>query len=190
MKPTRRDLILGLAATPLCLGASMSDAADPWLDARHPGHRDALRAVTDRVMGGVSRASLAVERVEGRLAWHLSGTVSLDNNGGFVQMSTDVPDAPADWRAWRALRFTLYGDGGDWFVSLRTPQVRAPWQSWRAPLPAAKGWHTVDVPFDAFEPHRMSASLDWRRVSRMGLIAVGEARTVDLAVASVERVRG
>jgi Complex I intermediate-associated protein 30 (CIA30) len=51
---------------------------------------------TDRVMGGMSSGSIVREMdVEGRVANVLTGTVSLANNGGFVQMATDLSNNPA-----------------------------------------------------------------------------------------------
>jgi hypothetical protein len=45
---------------------------------------------TDRVMGGVSSGSLAREQFQGRTANVLRGSVSLENNGGFIQMATNL----------------------------------------------------------------------------------------------------
>ena len=48
--------------------------------------------VTDRVMGGRSNGSLTREMEwDGKVANVLRGKVSLENNGGFVQMATDLP---------------------------------------------------------------------------------------------------
>ena len=40
---------------------------------------------SDRVMGGVSQGSAEIAEVGGRQALRLSGEVSLENNGGFIQ---------------------------------------------------------------------------------------------------------
>lgn len=45
---------------------------------------------TDRVMGGRSDGNLAREHYNGREANVLRGHVSLENNGGFVQMATNL----------------------------------------------------------------------------------------------------
>lgn len=52
-------------------------------------------AFTDTVMGGVSLGSLSRERLEGRTANVLRGKVSLENNGGFVQMATNLALDPS-----------------------------------------------------------------------------------------------
>jgi hypothetical protein len=51
--------------------------------------------VTDRVMGGHSEGTLAREEYQGRMANVLKAHVRLENNGGFVQMATDLALNPA-----------------------------------------------------------------------------------------------
>jgi hypothetical protein len=51
--------------------------------------------VTDRVMGGVSSGTLAREEFHGRWSNVLRANVKLENNGGFVQMATDLALDPA-----------------------------------------------------------------------------------------------
>lgn len=186
MNLSRRALMAGLAAMAAPGAAMATPQTHAFLNAADPTHRDRLRAVTDRVMGGVSEAQLSMAEVDGAMAWHLRGAVSLENNGGFIQLAADAPGAPADWSAYRGLRLELRGDGGAWFVSVRTTQVRAPWQSFRAPLPAARAWRTVDLPWQAFAPHRIRVAPDWRSILRLGILAVGEARPVDMAVRRVD----
>ncbi len=48
--------------------------------------------ISDTVMGGISTGSVTQEIFEGRNAAVLRGEVSLDNNGGFVQMDEDIRD--------------------------------------------------------------------------------------------------
>jgi hypothetical protein len=45
---------------------------------------------TDQVMGGCSMGTLTREKFEGKWANILRGKVSLENNGGFIQMATDI----------------------------------------------------------------------------------------------------
>lgn len=52
-------------------------------------------AFTDTVMGGKSNGSLSREEIEGKSANVLRGHVSLANNGGFIQMATDMALDPS-----------------------------------------------------------------------------------------------
>ena len=45
---------------------------------------------SDAVMGGVSRGEVFVREVCGRKAVEMRGTVSLENNGGFIQIALDL----------------------------------------------------------------------------------------------------
>ncbi len=51
------------------------------------------RRVADTVMGGVSSGRLQATVMEGRPCLRLTGRVSLDNDGGFLQMSLDLNPA-------------------------------------------------------------------------------------------------
>ena len=55
------------------------------------------RFFTDRVMGGVSSGKVAFIREDGRVHAHMTGNVSTENNGGFIQMRLELDDgAPED----------------------------------------------------------------------------------------------
>ncbi|MFG6511364.1 MULTISPECIES: CIA30 family protein [unclassified Sulfitobacter] len=90
--------------------------------------------VSDTVMGGVSSGAVAEEIVGGRSATVLRGTVSLENNGGFIQMAFDLHEdgADVDVSAWDGIEMDVYGDGGTYDVRLRTARLTKPWQSFRA----------------------------------------------------------
>lgn len=63
------------------------------------------KGFTDQVMGGVSSGSLAREKFQGRTANVLRGSVSLENNGGFIQMATNLVREGVDSNAVDASAF-------------------------------------------------------------------------------------
>jgi hypothetical protein len=140
--------------------------------------------VTDRVMGGVSQGTLYREIVAGRPALRMRGDVSLDNNGGFVQMALDlVPDGGlVDASAWRGIELDVMGNDEEYGLHLRTDAVRRPLQSYRRSFRAGAAWQTVQLPFADFTPHRIEVPLDVGRLRRIGLVAIGRAFAADLAV--------
>jgi hypothetical protein len=143
--------------------------------------------VTDRVMGGVSDGTLVRETVSGRPALRMRGDVSLENNGGFVQMALDLaPDGGVvDASSWTGIELDVIGNDEDYGVHLRTDAVERPWQSYRQSFRAGAAWRTVQLAFADFVPHRIEVPLDVRRLRRIGLIAIGRAFTADLAVGGV-----
>ena len=142
------------------------------------------RLLTDQVMGGVSEGSLDRDVVGGRLALRLRGEVSLENNGGFVQMALDLsPDGAAvDAGRWCGVELDVFGDGHTYNVHLRTDALTRPWQSYRQSFTAPAEWRTVRLPFDGFVAHRTDVPFDPRRLRRIGVVAIGAATAFDLAI--------
>lgn len=147
--------------------------------------------VSDGVMGGLSTGSLTRAEVAGRQAMRLMGDVSLDNNGGFVQMAFDLrPDGGAfDASRWDAIALDVCGNDQAYDLRLRTDQLTRPWQSFRADFVAQPQWRTITVPFAEMEAHRTDATFDPARLRRVGVLGIGRVFRVDVAVGAVRLVR-
>lgn len=147
--------------------------------------------VADSVMGGVSEGRATQERVDGRAAVRLTGRVSLDNNGGFIQVAGDLSARGAvfDASAWTGIAFGSYGNGESYELRLRTDALRRPWQSFRAPFTAPARWVTHQLPFAQFEAHRTEAAFDPARLRRVGFLAIGREFDADLAIAGLRLYR-
>ena len=146
--------------------------------------------VADTVMGGVSRGQARRETVQGREAVRLTGTVSLDNNGGFVQIAFDVDKAGGrDIRDWTGLQLEVLGNSENYDLRVRTDQLTRPWQSFRADFFAPNSWTTVRIPFDELTPYRTEARFDPARLRRIGVVAVGRVMQADIAVAGISFYR-
>ena len=153
------------------------------------------RGISDRVMGGVSNGAIKREvDLKGKTANVLSGHVSLANNGGFIQMVTDLALDPSENSAVDASEY----DGIEMEVLCKHPKfnihVRTPGTfqqaSYRYTQVVEKQgeWQTVRIPFDSFEGYGMSdmAPLDSSLLRRIGIVAIGEEMDVFLAVSSVK----
>lgn len=147
--------------------------------------------VADTVMGGVSRGGLTFETVRDRDAARLVGDVSLDNNGGFIQIASDLrPDGDAfDASGWAGIEIEVLGNNHAYDVRLRTDALTRPWQSFRAAFEAVPEWTTLRLPFAEFEAHRTDAPFDPARLRRIGVLAIGEAFRADVSVAAVRLYR-
>lgn len=144
----------------------------------------AWQMLIDRVMGGVSEATMSRETVAGRAAIRLRGAVRLENNGGFVQIALDLAPGGAvlDATPWRGIALDVWGAEQEYGLHLRTPDLDRPWQSYRQGFRTSPRWRTVELPFEGFVPHRTDATLDRRRLRRLGVVAIGRAFTADLAL--------
>lgn len=186
----------GLAALTLCATSTEAMSTAPStapviddLSRLHPeaanGSRWAL--FTDGVMGGVSRGVMTREPVAGRSALRMRGDVSLDNNGGFVQIALDLDAGarPFDASGFVGIELEVCGPAESYGLHLRTPDLTRPWQSYRQSFQTSPQWSRVRLPFSGFEAYRTDAPLDLRRLRRLGLVAIGRAFQADLAVASI-----
>lgn len=143
--------------------------------------------ISDGVMGGRSRGTLRWEAVAGRRALRMQGDVSLENNGGFIQVALDLArdctfiDAPL----FEGIQLDVFGNDETYNLHLRTADVVRPWQSYRQSFSATPEWTSIRLPFAGFEPHRLEVDLDLRTLRRLGIVAIGRAFSVDVAIAGL-----
>ena len=93
----------------------VSPSAQPLFDFSRDGV-DGWYVQNDTVMGGVSSSSVDVE--QGAMVF--SGTLSLDNNGGFVSVRGPILD-PGSVETGNALSIDAQGDGRIYLVQILTP---------------------------------------------------------------------
>lgn len=145
------------------------------------------RGFTDRVMGGISDAAVTREVIEGRACVRLRGTVSLENNGGFIQVALPLSGRGQAYDAgkFKGIRFWARGNGERYYLHLRNADTRLPWQYYYASFPTGKQWKLVEIPFSAFEPAALSGALDVRTLNSIGIVGAKKAFTADVAVAEL-----
>ncbi|WP_068115858.1 CIA30 family protein [Tropicimonas marinistellae] len=143
--------------------------------------------VSDRVMGGVSAGTMSRELVAGRNAVRMRGDVSLENNGGFLQVALDLGEAgdEVDASRWTGIRIDVFGNDQTYNLHLRTSDIRRPWESYRQSFRAPPTWTTVHFPFSEFAPHRTERPLRLERLRRIGIVAIGRAFEADLSISDV-----
>jgi Complex I intermediate-associated protein 30 (CIA30) len=142
---------------------------------------------TDQVMGGVSNGMMARNTIAGRTAIRMRGEVSLENNGGFVQIALDLaPGGQAvDVSDWRGIELDIFGNGEEYNLHLRTDDLVRPWQAYRQCFLSQPQWRTVQLPFQQFAPYRTDIPLDTCRLRRIGIVAIGRAFSADLAISGL-----
>jgi monofunctional biosynthetic peptidoglycan transglycosylase len=133
-------------------------------------------AVNDGVMGGLSQGGPRIH--DGHL--HFSGTLSLENNGGFSSARTRPGNH--DLSAAKAMVLRLKGDGRTYQLRLSTDaRHRGSRISYGAEFPTKAGeWIEVTVPFATLVPshhgRRLEGpALDLSKVEEIGLL-IGDGR--------------
>jgi hypothetical protein len=146
--------------------------------------------VNDGVMGGVSESSLALGE-EGALLF--SGTVSLENNGGFAS----VRSVPSDYGITdeKGIRLVVRGDGKMYRLRLYAGDRSA--VAYETPFQTiANEWQTINMPFAEFVPRvRGRVLTGYEPLEPASVEAVGmiisdyQAGDFALEVASIEAYR-
>jgi hypothetical protein len=141
--------------------------------------------LADVVMGGVSDGR-AEFTIDGDTAFvRLTGTVSTENNGGFLQVRRFLPQGlPARTEG---LELNMRGNGETYYVFLRTREMTRPWHFYNAAFQSTPEWSEVRIPLNGFQrSHDFLANpIDPQSVISIGLVAYGRDHSADLAVASV-----
>lgn len=138
-------------------------------------------------MGGISDARGTIGVRDGRPCLHLSGSVRLENNGGFVQAALPLSahGGVLDASAYGGVEFLARSGGGRYFVHLRTSDCRRPWEYYGAPIDPPAVWTAIRLPFAAFQGERVTAPLDPSRLLRIGFVGAKAAFSADLEVATL-----
>lgn len=166
----------------LILAATLSPGVQADGHVLHDFGRDdaaRFRCVNDTVMGG--RSSSRVEALEGG-SLRFSGTVSLENDGGFTSFS--VRDADYEIPESDGLVVRVKGDGRTYILSLDLVGVPIPaggyWQSFDT---RKDEWTEAKLPYSAFVPTSFGRALK-------GLPAVTPARIGGLTVYLYDKQAG
>lgn len=136
--------------------------------------------VADRVMGGVSEGRAEIIGTEANNRLRLTGTVSTDNNGGFLQVRQRFSDPRPENSIGVKLRSK--GNGKIYYVFLKTPGLSRVWYSYRASFVASENWTEVTLPFADFQPSHdaMPQSFKAADVNSIAIVAYGADYQADV----------
>lgn len=142
--------------------------------------------IADTVMGGVSTGKVAFE-TKGTVSFaRLTGSVSTENRGGFIQfrrkLDTRLPDSVV------GIRMIVRGNGQNYFVHLRTKGTVLPWQYYQSGFKTTNAWREVRVPLSSFKPsgRMLRRTPDARSVTSIGVVAFGRDHDAQVDVREIE----
>ena len=133
-------------------------------------------AFTDRVMGGRSDMQAGYIRLGGDTVLRMMGDVSLENNGGFVQVRLPLlSNGFQNADEWEGFFLTVRGRPGSYYMHLRDDRTVFPWSYYKAAVDVDESWQTVLVPFSGFEPESMprGSSPNLQGLRSVALVAAG-----------------
>lgn len=149
------------------------------------------RGFSDRVMGGVSDASFGRDVIAGRRCIRLTGTVTRDSGGGFVQMALylGARRQPFDGSAWRGIECDVFGNDEDYNVHVRTTDCGWFDDSYRATVSVPARWTTLRLAWDDLKPNSVRVPLNPAKLERIALLGWMREFEADVALASLSLYR-
>ena len=141
--------------------------------------------ITDQVMGGVSTGNVSFMIEEGTNYARMTGTVSLQNNGGFIQFRRKVTSHFE--KSKQGLELKLRGNDQQYFVHIRTTGTFLPWQYYHAPFSSNSDWTIVRMPFSMFErsSNFLSKKITAKNIRSIGIVAFVKKHEVKLDVKKI-----
>ena len=144
---------------------------------------DRWRFVSDQVMGGVSFGQLQFKFVDGVMVAHMTGNVSTENNGGFIQFRRAI-NAPSNANG---LALQVRGNNQKYFVHFRTRGTLLPWQYYQAEFLASDEWTEVKISFDKFvgSSRWLTTEIQSSSITSIGVVAFGRPHQADIQVKTI-----
>ena len=140
----------------------------------------------DTVMGGVSEGNAGFVNSDIGKVLRLNGSVSTANNGGFIQVRTDVVSGVAKGKTGVVLK--VKGNGDQYFLHLRNSSTLLPWQYYQAGFQTSQNWREIRLPFENFKKSSslMSAAINPDTIKSIGIVAFGKDYSADISVVDLD----
>lgn len=144
------------------------------------------RFFTDGVMGGVSSGQVAFVREGTQVHAHMTGKVSTENNGGFIQMRMDLSRGAPETAT--GVRLVVRGNNQRYFLHLRTSGTLLPWQYYQSGFEVTNEWTEVRLSLQSFEPSgRMLRAVPIAKsVRSLAVVAYGRDHSAEIDVREIE----
>ena len=140
---------------------------------------------TDTVMGGVSQGKLAFMNENGENFYRMTGNVSTENNGGFIQFATGIEKIDKNFEG---IKLRVRGNNENYQLHLRTKYTPAPLQYYSAEFNVTNEWKEVIIPFTTFkksnfyQPGKFKSS----NIKSIGIVAIGKDFEAEIDLGRIE----
>ena len=144
--------------------------------------------ISDRTMGGVSDGQAVLEQDGTMYFARLTGNVSTKNNGGFIQLRSNLSfsNFEKDSKKLKGVRLYVRGNGETYHIFIRTNETRSYRDFYLMSFVANSNWEMIDLPFNKFK-HRFSNNLDLegKEIRTLGIVAYGRDFESDISISKI-----
>ena len=141
---------------------------------------------TDGVMGGLSQGKAVITTVSGKNCYHMTGNVTTENNGGFIQIRNQLKPTIST-KEYQGIYFKVFGNNENYAIHLRTALTMAPWQYYKFTFETNNQWTEIRAPFNKFEKSNIyqPSNLIGQNIKSVGLVAGFKDFTADICLSEI-----
>jgi hypothetical protein len=143
--------------------------------------------VADSVHFGKSHGKMTREKIDGRTALCMRGTVDLTFGNGFIQSGLDLKNGKVfyDASAYKGIELEVEGNGETYQLLLKDSHTKYHWQLYVADFKAGKKWEMVKIAFGDFKPYKMKRGPDSKELAELAIVASGKKYDADVCVSKI-----
>ena len=141
---------------------------------------------TDGVMGGRSSGKVTIENFKGKTCYRMTGNVTTENNGGFIQMRVKIkPPIPAN--EYTGIYLIACGNNLKYAIHIRTPYTTLPWQYYNSKFLAKDQWEKIILPFNNFTKSNFyqPKQFSYNKIRTIGIVAGFSDFKADICVSEI-----
>ena len=141
---------------------------------------------TDGVMGGLSEGKAIISIVDGVNCYHMTGNVTTENNGGFIQIRNQLKPTIST-KEYEGIYLKVFGNNENYSIHLRTALTLAPWQYYKFSFNTENKWNEIRAPFSEFKKSNVyqPSDLVGQKIKSIGLVAGFKDFTADICLSEI-----
>ena len=141
--------------------------------------------VSDNVMGGISSGNVEFLPVENNFLAHITGKVSSENRGGFIQIRRKLNKINLENS--KFIDITAKGNNQKYFVHIRTTGTILPWQYYQTDFYVNNEFKVFRLPINNFKRSSsfLSNKINPKRITSIGIVAFGRDHIADIIIKEI-----
>ena len=143
--------------------------------------------ISDRTMGGISDGQAVLDQDGDFFFARLIGNVSIANNGGFIQLRSNLSFINFEeiGEKIKGIRLNVRGNGEIYHIFIRDNQTRSYSDYYSATFKTNNKWEIVELPLTQFKNRFSNRVLDGSDIKTFAIVAYGREFISDVSVSKI-----
>ena len=142
--------------------------------------------IADNVMGGISEGGVEFNLVDSNVYALLSGNVSTENNGGFIQIRRELKNI--DLSKAKSIRVYARGNNEKYYIFLRTTGTILPWQYYSHEFTVNEEYNEFIMQIQDFKKSGslLAKQINPKKITSVAIVAYGRDHVAEIYVKELE----